>query len=251
MLLNPIKFVGVILISSLIAVTSSASSAGMFTKSKKSKRIYSDDPQKNVIPASSVKTYSETAPRFRKKELPPPMTTAPDLEEDRTPANTVDIPKSSTPPPPAVQAPVQSVCVAGSITKSGCPVFSGGESSRQCNSTGTGYSQCVASCFGDHIVSGSTSDSPTCVARPQCPVGKTQCSAAGFNLAQDEYSIDCGEDGWDANRDMANWYYLGYGIIQNIKDPLVTGTVCCMKKDGSGLGCETVKVSIVPGQVNP
>ncbi len=146
------------------------------------------------------------------------------------------------------------VCSPGSVTSQGCPVFSGGTSVKRCNAAGTGYGQCRASCHNsDDIISGMTSQTPSCVKRPSCAAGKKQCAGAGFNLAQDEFSVDCGDDGYDYNRDTANgaWNYLGYGIIQRKDNPSITGPVCCMNKDGSGLGCTTESVAVVPAEIIP
>ena len=147
-----------------------------------------------------------------------------------------------------------SVCNPGSETSNGCPVFSGGVSVRRCNSAGTGYGQCRASCHDpNYLISGMTSINPTCVQVPRCSAGKTLCRVEGYSRAEDNFSVACGEDGFSYARDVENgaWNYLGNGIIQRKDNPTVSGSVCCMKKDGSGLGCTTESVSLVPAEIIP
>ena len=137
-------------------------------------------------------------------------------------------------------------CNAGTTIASGCSALANGSASRTCAADGMSYGSCSYDCDAGFILSGAASGSPTCIARPTCPAGRTQCGSAGLDRAQTKFSIDCGEDGYDYQRDtvVGDWFYLGVGIIQKKSDLNISGPACCMNKDGSGLGCNSVEISV-------
>lgn len=137
-------------------------------------------------------------------------------------------------------------CNPGTTTTAGCSALANGSASKTCAANGMSYGSCSYDCNAGFILSGALSGTPTCIARPTCPAGRVQCGSAGFDRAGTNFSIDCGEDGYDYQRDtvVGGWYYLGVGIIQKKSDRTVNGPICCMNRDGSGLGCTNVEISV-------
>ena len=159
-------------------------------------------------------------------------------------------------------------CSPGTTTTTGCASFANGSGSRTCAADGMSYGQCNYDCGAGYLISGARSGTPSCVALPRCEAGRVQCGATGFNRAGTEYSLNCGEDGYNYTRDtsadnyispdvavygpskpapiLGRWYYLGIGIIQLRTDATVSGSICCMKKNGSGLDCSTHTINVSP-----